>query len=193
MNHASLCCPCDGVVCLPACRVSTLLCAHMQRGGRAVAGVLHPPLLICHCSDLHRTARVSALLVHVAVSARTRRNLGLFFSRFKDELKDEPTGGKYSPSSEKKRELQPSLHSHKEQKRRLQIRTSCRRLCGLLPFVNCQLDTATTLELTARYMSYLKETLPPDVLSKVNKAVEEKVSGLWKNIQRPQKKRYKLS
>lgn len=50
---------------------------------------------------------------------------------------------------------------------RLQIRTSCRRLCDLLPFVSGQLDTATTLELTAKYMSYLKETLPPDTLSKV--------------------------
>ncbi|XP_039986564.1 uncharacterized protein LOC120791855 isoform X2 [Xiphias gladius] len=116
--------------------------------------------------------------------------------RFKDDRKAEPTRGKRCPSSEKRRELQPSLHSHKEQRRRLglvssrlQIRASCQRLCDLLPFVNCQLDTATTLELTARYMSYLKETLPPDILSKVNRAVEENVGGLWKNTQRPQKKR----
>lgn len=33
-------------VVLPARRVSTLLCAHMQRGGRAVAGVLRPPSAI---------------------------------------------------------------------------------------------------------------------------------------------------
>ncbi|XP_029302975.1 uncharacterized protein LOC115018219 isoform X2 [Cottoperca gobio] len=74
----------------------------------------------------------------------------------------------------------------------LQTRTSCRRLCDLLPFVNGQLDTATTLELTTRYMSYLKETLPPDILSKVNKAVEAKVSGSCKNVQRQQKKRRTL-
>lgn len=50
---------------------------------------------------------------------------------------------------------------------RLQIRTSCRRLCELLPFVSGHLDTATTLELTAKYMSYLKQTLPQDILNKV--------------------------
>ncbi|XP_044057381.1 uncharacterized protein LOC122878560 isoform X2 [Siniperca chuatsi] len=107
----------------------------------------------------------------------------------KDDLNDDPTRGKYYPSTEKESELQASLHSRKEQKRRLQIRTSCRRLCDLLPFVNGQLDTATTLELTARYMSYLKETLPPNILSKVNKAVEENVSSSCKNVQRSQKKR----
>lgn len=42
-------------VCLSA--VCLLCCVHMQRGGRAAAGVLHPPLLLCHCSDLHQTAR----------------------------------------------------------------------------------------------------------------------------------------
>ncbi len=61
------------VLCLPARRVCLLCCALTCRGGRAVAGVLHPPLLFCHCSDLHRTARVSALLVHVAISARSYR------------------------------------------------------------------------------------------------------------------------
>ncbi|KAE8295085.1 Spermatogenesis- and oogenesis-specific basic helix-loop-helix-containing protein 2 [Larimichthys crocea] len=100
--------------------------------------------------------------------------------------KDEPSRGK---CSEKKRELQASLHSRKERKRRLQIKTSCQHLSDLLPFVKGQLDTATTLELTARYMSYLKETLPPHILSKVNKAVEENASCSRKNVQRPQKKR----
>nr|XP_033486952.1 uncharacterized protein LOC117259608 isoform X2 [Epinephelus lanceolatus] len=107
----------------------------------------------------------------------------------RDDLKDEPTRGKRYPSSKKERGLQASLHSCKEQKRRLQIRTSCRRLCDLLPFLNGQLDTATTLELTARYISYLKETLPPGILSKVNEAVEADVSGSWKNKEKPQQKR----
>lgn len=49
--------PCDGAL-LP-CRVSTLLCTHMQIGGRAVAGVLHPPLLLFHCSDLPDRSAVS--------------------------------------------------------------------------------------------------------------------------------------
>ncbi|XP_060902985.1 uncharacterized protein LOC132980715 [Labrus mixtus] len=107
--------------------------------------------------------------------------------RSRDDLKDGST-----PSLKRKSELQASLHSYKEKKRRLQIRTSCRRLRDLLPFVGGHLDTATTLELTARYMSYLKETLPPNVLSKVYKAVEEKVSNSWKSKQRPQRKRKKV-
>ncbi|XP_031153286.1 uncharacterized protein LOC116048355 isoform X2 [Sander lucioperca] len=38
-------------------------------------------------------------------------------------------------------------------------------------------------------MSYLKQTLPPNILSEVNKAVEANVSCSWKNVQMPQKKR----
>ncbi|XP_071352284.1 uncharacterized protein [Trachinotus anak] len=38
-------------------------------------------------------------------------------------------------------------------------------------------------------MTYVMETLPPDILSEVNKAVEEKASSLWMNTQRQQKKR----
>ncbi|KAF1394286.1 hypothetical protein PFLUV_G00024950 [Perca fluviatilis] len=107
----------------------------------------------------------------------------------KDDLKGNATRGKCYTSSKKESELQASLHSCKEQKRRLQIRTSCRRLCDLLPFIKGQLDTATTLELTAKYMSYLKQTLPPNILSKVNKAVEANVSCSGKNVEMPQKKR----
>ncbi|XP_032358657.1 uncharacterized protein LOC116671454 [Etheostoma spectabile] len=107
----------------------------------------------------------------------------------KNDLKDKDTRGKCYASSKKESELQPSLHSCKEQKRRLQIRTCCRRLCDLLPFVEGQLDTATTLELTAKYTSYLKQTLPPSILSKVNKAVEANMNCSWKNVKMPQKKR----
>ncbi|KAJ3591382.1 hypothetical protein NHX12_009327, partial [Muraenolepis orangiensis] len=58
-----------------------------------------------------------------------------------------------------------SLHLRNEQKRRLHIRTSCQDLCDLLPFVGGPLDTATTLELTVRYIGYLKTTLPPALLA----------------------------
>ncbi|XP_029923142.1 uncharacterized protein LOC115370309 isoform X2 [Myripristis murdjan] len=102
------------------------------------------------------------------------------------EHEDRPRRGS-SPETDS--ELQASLHSRKEQERRLQIRTSCRRLCELLPFVSGHLDTATTLELTAKYMSYLKQTLPQDVLTKVHKAVEENMKSSWKKPRKPPKKR----
>ncbi|CAL8363965.1 unnamed protein product [Merluccius merluccius] len=85
--------------------------------------------------------------------------------------------------------LQASLHSRKEQKRRLHIRTSCQKLCELLPLVGEPLDTATTLELTARYISYLNTTLPPDLLNTVNKTVQQNVKVSWKKTKKPPKKR----
>lgn len=53
----------------PACSpcVYSAMCSHAER--RQGCSRCPPPSL-CHCSDLHRSARVSALLVHVAVWAR---------------------------------------------------------------------------------------------------------------------------
>ncbi|XP_039893645.1 spermatogenesis- and oogenesis-specific basic helix-loop-helix-containing protein 2-like [Simochromis diagramma] len=75
--------------------------------------------------------------------------------QLEDEIKiNEPTMEKCYPSSSQKSEFQTSIsHCCKEQRRRLQIRTSCQHLCDLLPFVNGQLDIADTLELTANYIS----------------------------------------
>ncbi|CAL8349198.1 unnamed protein product [Arctogadus glacialis] len=85
--------------------------------------------------------------------------------------------------------LQAALHSRKEQKRRLHIRTSCQSLCDLLPFVEGPLDTATTLELTARYIGYIKTNLPPDLLATVNGTVEQNLKGSWQKRENSSKKR----
>ncbi|XP_059930999.1 uncharacterized protein LOC132474372 isoform X2 [Gadus macrocephalus] len=84
---------------------------------------------------------------------------------------------------------QAALHSHKEQKRRLHIRTSCQSLCDLLPFVEGPLDTATTLELTARYIGHIKTHLPPDLLATVNRTVEQNMKGSWQKRENSSKKR----
>ncbi|XP_030237356.1 uncharacterized protein LOC115561440 [Gadus morhua] len=85
--------------------------------------------------------------------------------------------------------LQAALHSRKEQKRRLHIRTSCQSLCDLLPFVEGPLDTATTLELTARYIGYIKTHLPPDLLATVNQTVEQNMKGSWQKRENSSKRR----
>ncbi|XP_056467266.1 uncharacterized protein DDB_G0271670-like [Gadus chalcogrammus] len=85
--------------------------------------------------------------------------------------------------------LQAALHSRKEQKRRLHIRSSCQSLCDLLPFVEGPLDTATTLELTARYIGYIKTHLPPDLLATVNRTVEQNMRGSWQKRENSSKKR----
>ncbi|KAG5837501.1 hypothetical protein ANANG_G00239940 [Anguilla anguilla] len=73
-------------------------------------------------------------------------------------------------------DLQAFLHSKKEQQRRMQIRQCCGRLsgcrsgcceCELLPFIRSRTDTASTLELTVKYMAYLRQRLPQDILDKV--------------------------
>ncbi|XP_028320778.1 uncharacterized protein LOC114474573 [Gouania willdenowi] len=89
----------------------------------------------------------------------------MVFTTVTNEFNDQDAGQRNEP--------QTSLHSRKEQKRRLQIKTSCQRLCQLLPFVNGPLDTATTLELTVKYISYLKDILPPHILSKAIETVEK--------------------
>ncbi|MFT7803882.1 spermatogenesis- and oogenesis-specific basic helix-loop-helix-containing protein 2 isoform X1 [Arapaima gigas] len=63
--------------------------------------------------------------------------------------------------------LQALLHSQKEQRRRLQIKKCCSCLRDLLPFVNGRLDTASTLELTVSYITYLQQQIPAEILEKV--------------------------
>ncbi|KAJ8368532.1 hypothetical protein SKAU_G00085600 [Synaphobranchus kaupii] len=86
-------------------------------------------------------------------------------------------------------DLQAFLHSKKEQKRRLQIKESCERLQELLPFVRHRMDTASTLELTVKYMTYLRQRLPQDILDKVVKALEENGTETWYKPTKAPKKR----
>ncbi|KAJ8280127.1 hypothetical protein GJAV_G00050830 [Gymnothorax javanicus] len=76
-------------------------------------------------------------------------------------------------------DLQALLHSKKEQKRRSQIRECCERLRELLPFIKPRTDTATTLELTVKYMTYVRQRLPQDVMEKVVKALEDNGPDTW--------------
>ncbi|XP_064158593.1 uncharacterized protein LOC135236257 isoform X3 [Anguilla rostrata] len=87
-------------------------------------------------------------------------------------------------------DLQAFLHSKKEQQRRMQIRQCCERLRELLPFIRSRTDTASTLELTVKYMAYLRQRLPQDILDKVVKALEENGPERWyKPTKAPKKRR----
>ncbi|KAG9348460.1 hypothetical protein JZ751_002195, partial [Albula glossodonta] len=74
-------------------------------------------------------------------------------------------------------DFQAFLHSKKEQKRRMQIKECCSRLRELMPFVRSRMDTASTLEMTVKYMTYLRQWLPEDILEKVIKGLEETRTG----------------
>ncbi|XP_061073750.1 spermatogenesis- and oogenesis-specific basic helix-loop-helix-containing protein 2-like [Conger conger] len=87
-------------------------------------------------------------------------------------------------------DLQAFLHAKKEQNRRTQIRACCERLRELLPFIRSRTDTASTLELTVKYMAYLRQRLPQDVLDKVVTALEENGPETWfKPTKAPKKRR----
>lgn len=73
MNHASLCCPCDGVLCLPCCEYSDVLTCREEAGLLPVSSTLPFPSLplCCQCSGLSRTARVSQVSARWGHSATT--------------------------------------------------------------------------------------------------------------------------
>ncbi|XP_015197334.2 spermatogenesis- and oogenesis-specific basic helix-loop-helix-containing protein 2 isoform X1 [Lepisosteus oculatus] len=84
------------------------------------------------------------------------------------------------------------LHSRKEQKRRLQIKKCCNHLRDLLPFLTKKrVDTASVLEMTVKYIKYLQCRVPEETLSKVIKALEEKIMRQWyKPVKLPTKRKY---
>ncbi|XP_018619785.1 uncharacterized protein LOC108941522 isoform X2 [Scleropages formosus] len=99
-------------------------------------------------------------------------------------------GGSTAPADSN---LQALLHSQKEQKRRLQIKKCCNSLRDLLPFVTGRLDTATILELTVSYVTYLQQRMPSDILEKVVKALQDTRTRSWfKSTKAPRKRKMNM-